>query len=66
MWDLETGARRQALWASHTPPLSQTQVCYLKNVKYVEDEKEYSQTVKTLFKTLERMITAKDVIKLIA
>lgn len=30
VWDLETGARRQALWASHTPPLSQTQVCYLK------------------------------------
>ena len=27
VWDLETGARRQALWASHTPPLSQTQVC---------------------------------------
>ena len=26
VWDLETGARRQALWASHTPPLSQTQV----------------------------------------
>ena len=30
VWDLETGARRQALWASHTPPLSQTQVCYRK------------------------------------
>lgn len=27
VWDLETGAWRQALWASHTPPLSQTQVC---------------------------------------
>ena len=26
MWDLETGARRQALWASNAPPLSQTQV----------------------------------------
>lgn len=26
VWDLETGAWRQALWASHTPPLSQTQV----------------------------------------
>ena len=52
VWDLETGARRQALWASHTPPLSQTQVCYLRNVKYVEVEKEYSQIVKTLLKTL--------------
>ena len=30
VWDLETGARRQALWASHTPPLSQTQVWHLK------------------------------------
>lgn len=26
IWDLETGSRRQTLWASNTPPLSQTQV----------------------------------------
>ncbi|EDO39636.1 predicted protein [Nematostella vectensis] len=26
IWDLETGARRQTLWASNTPPLSQTKV----------------------------------------
>lgn len=26
VWDLETGSRREALWASDTPPLSQTQV----------------------------------------
>ena len=26
MWDVETGARRKALWASPAPPLSQKQV----------------------------------------
>eukprot|EP00794_Sanderia_malayensis_P015350 gene15350-16926_t len=26
MWDLETSARRQTLWASHHPPLSQTKI----------------------------------------
>lgn len=26
MWDVETGARQKALWASSAPPLSQTQV----------------------------------------
>jgi hypothetical protein len=28
MWDVETGARRKALWASPAPPLSQKQVTF--------------------------------------
>ena len=31
MWDVETGARRKALWASPAPPLSQKQVTQVKN-----------------------------------
>jgi phosphoinositide-3-kinase, regulatory subunit 4 len=27
MWNMETGFRQVVLWASNTPPLSQTQVC---------------------------------------
>ena len=28
MWDVETGARRRALWASSVPTFSKTQVSY--------------------------------------
>ena len=29
MWDVETGARRRALWASSVPTFSKTQVKYI-------------------------------------
>jgi len=32
MWDIETGARRKALWASTVPTLSKTQVNQVKNI----------------------------------